>query len=515
MTDLRVPDVARALLGEPKRHQGRTILYLCPRHDDTEPSLTIDEGKDIWSCFPCDVHGRSWKLVQWCLNCGKDEAAAWLRDHGFLEERMKPAQRKEVAVYSYQDEKENLLYQVVRYEPKSFAYRRPSTIGKWVWNLQGTRRVLYGLPRVMASDTVFVLEGEKDCDALSKWGYVATTCPMGAGKWLADYNPSLAGKHVYIVPDNDSAGKIHAEQVAQSVGPTAASVSLIELPGLPEKGDFSDWVKVGGTKGQFQDLIEGAAPFISGTVSVGINSWRDIPTMGCVPNVQVEWLIEGFLPQAALIILAGESRSLKTWVSMDIAGRVSNGIKFAGRPVIHRRTLVLDRENPASVIHYRRDLLGIGDPRQLHYWGIWQDEQPPDPTDERLLAMAKEEKPLMIFDSLIRFHRGKENSSEEMALTMGKFRALVAAGATVLILHHRSDKMGSDVYRGSSEILAACDVMYAMDRDQQDRNVVGIMGMKNRFSEESDFAVRLQPGGFLPIEMPERGTNLRLIRGGQ
>lgn len=515
MSELCVQDVAHRLLGEPKRHQGRTILYLCPRHDDTEPSLTIDTAKDIWSCFPCDVHGRSWKLVQWVQNCGKDEAAIWLRENGFLEDRLKPAPRKEIACYHYQDEAGNLLYQVVRYEPKAFAYRRPSTIGKWTWNLMGVRRVLYHLTQVVTAEVVFVLEGEKDCDALSKWGYVATTCPMGAGKWLADYNPPLSGKHVYIVPDNDSAGKIHAEQVAQSVGPTAASVSMIALPGVPEKGDFSDWVRMGGTREAFGDLVESAQPYAASTVSTAILSWRDIPTMGSVPRVEIEWLIEGFLPQSALVILAGESRSLKTWVAMDIAGRVANGLKFAGKVATHRRVLVLDRENPASVIHYRRDLLGIGDPRMLHYWGIWQDEPPPEPSDERLLAMAKEEKPLMIFDSLIRFHKRKENSSEEMARTMAHFRALVGAGATVVILHHRSDKTGGEVYRGSSEILAACDVMIAMDRDQTNRNVVAMMGMKNRFAEESDFAVRLEQGGFMPVEMPERGTNLRLIRGAQ
>ncbi|MFO0917199.1 MAG: hypothetical protein U0872_02665 [Planctomycetaceae bacterium] len=43
-----------------------------------------------------------------------------------------------------------------------------------------------------------------------------------------------------------------------------ASVRIVELPGLPEKGDVSDWLNVGGTPEQLRELL-GAAPLFDPT----------------------------------------------------------------------------------------------------------------------------------------------------------------------------------------------------------------------------------------------------------
>ncbi|HMM43749.1 MAG TPA: toprim domain-containing protein, partial [Thermomicrobiales bacterium] len=97
-------------------------------------------------------------------------------------------------------------------------------------SLDGTRRVLYRLPEIVAADPgqrVVVVEGEKDADALAALGIVATTCAQGAGAWRDEYSASLAGRHVAIVPDNDDAGRRHAEQVARSLAGVAASVRVV------------------------------------------------------------------------------------------------------------------------------------------------------------------------------------------------------------------------------------------------------------------------------------------------
>src|SRR5439155_25835281 len=60
----------------------------------------------------------------------------------------------------------------------------------------------------------------------------------------------------------------------------------------------------------------------------------------------------------------------------------------------------------------------------------------------------------MVFDSLLRFHSADENSATEMKVAMGCLRDLVTAGATVVVLHHRS-KSETSTYRGSSDILKA------------------------------------------------------------
>ena len=98
-------------------------------------------------------------------------------------------------------------------------------------------------------------EGEKDADRLGTYDLVATTNPMGAGKWRDEYAEALRGRAVAILPDNDEPGRQHALEVARSLQGKAVSIKVVELPGLPEKGDVSDWLDAGGTAGRLLELL--------------------------------------------------------------------------------------------------------------------------------------------------------------------------------------------------------------------------------------------------------------------
>jgi DNA primase len=171
---------------------------------------------------------------------------------------------KIIKTYDYRDESGELLYQVVRFEPKDFQQRRPNGKGGWIWNLEGVRCVLYRLPeliRATMQDWVFIVEGEKDSDRLWEMAFPATTCPMGAGKWDSQYNQYFKGRLVVIIPDNDRVGKEHAEQVASALFGVAGQVRIVELPGLPEKGDVSDWLDSGHDSQELIQLIDQATPY--------------------------------------------------------------------------------------------------------------------------------------------------------------------------------------------------------------------------------------------------------------
>ncbi len=161
--------------------------------------------------------------------------------------------------YDYRDESGELLFQVVRLTPKGFRQRRPDGKGGWIQNLNGTRRVLYRLPELLKAsmqDYVFVVEGEKDCDRLWAEGIAATTSPMGAGNWRDDYAMSLKGRLVAIIPDNDAPGRKYAEKVATSLHGVAGDTRIVQLPGLEEHGDVSDWLDKGGPIPQLMKLVE-------------------------------------------------------------------------------------------------------------------------------------------------------------------------------------------------------------------------------------------------------------------
>lgn len=169
-------------------------------------------------------------------------------------------------IYNYTDADGNLVLQVVRTisgNPR-FRQRRPIGNGnKWVWSIKeipAADRPLYRLPDLRASgdETVWITEGEKDADNLHDEGLIATCSLGGAGKWRNDYAKEFHGKHCIVLQDNDDAGRKHAAMVARSLHGVAASVKLLLLPGLPEKGDVSDWLAAGGTAEDLRRLARDA-----------------------------------------------------------------------------------------------------------------------------------------------------------------------------------------------------------------------------------------------------------------
>jgi archaellum biogenesis ATPase FlaH len=199
---------------------------------------------------------------------------------------------------------------------------------------------------------------------------------------------------------------------------------------------------------------------------------------------------------------------------------------FLGRRCRAMDVLYLDRENPLSVVRERMAMLGItslgvgshvteernvvipSPPRrardllrppqvetstthshpEARYWGGWLHDSAPGIGDFRLLQAARERHPLIIFDSLIRFHSADENSATEMAAAMQDLRALANAGATVILLHHRA-KSETSRYRGSSDIAGGVDLAISVSRDRS-AGIIKLDCFKSRFSEEFSMTLR-------------------------
>jgi len=215
---------------------------LCPFHDDRHPSLSVNLETGSWFCHACVVGGGPRHFAKQLGVAPPDDGR-----------RDEPG-----ATYDYHDENGQLLYQVVRFRGKKFRQRRPDGSGGWVWGLKDTRRVLYQLSKLKDKATVYVVEGEKDADRLWGIGVPATTCPMGAGKWREEYIEQLkaAGiERVVILPDNDSEGRKHAESVALSCLKAGLQVKVLNLPGLPDKGDVSDWLDNGHVKDDLAEIV--------------------------------------------------------------------------------------------------------------------------------------------------------------------------------------------------------------------------------------------------------------------
>ena len=133
-----------------------------------------------------------------------------------------------------------MLYQVVRLAPKSFRARHKGPGGRWVWNTDGVRIVPYHLDEVVkATNEIYITEGEKDANTLSKIKLVATCNPFGAEKWRSEFAAYFKGREVVICPDADEKGHKHCLQVGQNLLPVAKAVSVLVLPpGLKDVTDL-------------------------------------------------------------------------------------------------------------------------------------------------------------------------------------------------------------------------------------------------------------------------------------
>jgi hypothetical protein len=213
----------------------------CPAHDDRRASLSISQGDNGGALLHCHA-GCETSAVVAALGMSMSDlmptrAANEGRSNG-------NGARTIRATYDYRDEDGKLLFQVVRFEPKDFRQRRPKPEGGWDWAVKGVRVVPYRLPELEAKPEapVVVVEGEKDVDNLARFGVLATCNAGGAGKWTHEHAKFLAQRRVIIMPDNDEPGQNHAQKVAATLQSIAMSVRVCELPGLPPKGDVSDWI---------------------------------------------------------------------------------------------------------------------------------------------------------------------------------------------------------------------------------------------------------------------------------
>jgi CHC2 zinc finger len=48
-----VVELAEKLSGAPGVRRGREIAFVCPLHDDHDPSLRVDPERGVWFCDPC------------------------------------------------------------------------------------------------------------------------------------------------------------------------------------------------------------------------------------------------------------------------------------------------------------------------------------------------------------------------------------------------------------------------------------------------------------------------------
>jgi hypothetical protein len=243
----------------------------CPFHDDQHPSSGVyadDVGVWRFKCQTCGVGGDVFDIramvegrpVEDLLKESSGNTAASAQPPPPVYESVEEIQQtfakvREVYRYTNPATREPDMVVFRCQEPdgrKSFIQCRPER-GGYVMKAPPKPWPIYNRTRIAQTKDVVVVEGEKDVHSLHLGGIVATTSPGGAGKAEhADWSP-LAGKTVYLWPDNDApndkgerTGIAHMRQVARILDELDPPVRVLWIDpdtlNLPAKGDATDYI---------------------------------------------------------------------------------------------------------------------------------------------------------------------------------------------------------------------------------------------------------------------------------
>jgi RecA-family ATPase len=452
-------------------------------------------------------------------------------------------QGKIIATYDYTNESGELLYQVCRLEPKDFRQRRPTGTG-WIWNLDGVRRVPFRLPDLIKYNfgTIFVVEGEKDALRLAQHDLCSTT--VASGKWDGIDLTVFKGRDVIYLQDNDSTGTAKALDAANQLYGIAGTVRLVLLPGLPDRGDVSDWLDAGHTADELATYcfdqwlwkpgVEPPAPAPTPAPTpapaptplpplpfLNITAWHGQP----VPDR--EWCVMDRIPMRNVTLFSGEGAIGKSIVALQLSVAHVLGRDWLRSLPEPGPALVVACEDDADELHRRISLIldhcaaTFADLEQLHLLSLAGQDAllatpdrtgiiRPTPLFDRLSQAACDVRPkLIVLDNSADMFGGGENDRAQVRQFIGILRGLaIAANAGVLLTSHPSltgMNTGTGLSGSTAWHASVRSRLYmkraTTDKDEEpDPNLRVIEVMKNNYGPVGEtITVRWNSGVFLPV----------------
>jgi hypothetical protein len=434
----------------------------CPAHDDKTPSLSVTQtGNRVLlhchaGCTPESI----------CSALGVE-----LSDL-FSENGNGHTAKKIVATYDYCDANGELLFQVVRLDPKDFRQRRPDTssLDGWTWNTKGVQKVLFRLPEITRDIQrglpVLCCEGEKDVLALAERGFSATCNPGGAGKWQDSFSETLRGADAVIISDKDEPGRAHAALVASKLNGIAKRLRILELPDRNSRTvkDAADYFAAGGTAEDLIPLIDAAPDW-----APQANSWAALveDAAAIVEKTLPEpvEIVSGLVTGQSKLVIGSGSKSFKTWLTMHLSLCVSHGLPIWDRATTRQPVLYVNLE--LKPVTFERRLKSIAAALNLKIEPEWFRHLPlrgklagmtVDKIITRIIGLAGQFKSgVIVLDPIFKMNlEGEENNSRDQTLFFNQIdRLTTESGCTVILNDHfgkgnQSEKDPLDAIRGSS-----------------------------------------------------------------
>jgi putative DNA primase/helicase len=557
--------------GHAPRKSGAGWSCTCPAHDDRNPSLSIDAGDDggvVWRChagcdqaavigavglsfrdlFPDDpsrLGGRNGHAPRTRpsvtvtktprtparnAGIGDGDAKTFPTAHDAVAE-LERRHGPKSARWIYTDANGEPVGLVVRWNTPTGKDVRPVSRNAdgsgWIIGGMPTPRPLYALPDLLATkpgDRVYVTEGEKAADAARAVGLLATTSAHGnksASK--ADWSP-VAGRDVVILPDHDEAGKKYADDVARLATAAGAKsvrvVRLVELwAGMPEGGDMADLLEHrGGDVDPIRAEVEALADKTTATTPkpVPIDGAPVIVRLSDVKPEPVAWLWPGRIALGKLTLIAGDPGLGKSFLTLDMAARVSRGWAWPDAPGVATTpggvVLLSAEDGVADTIRPRLDAAGADVARIVALEAIRSvgdngresartfDLSRDLPALESAIRSVDGCR-LVVIDPVTAYLGGVD--SHKNAEIRGLLAPLGAIAerhrvAMVAVTHLNKSGGGPAIYRamGSLAFAAAARAAWAVSKDKHDPSRRLLLPIKNNIAPDTGgLAYRIEPLG--------------------
>lgn len=325
------------------------FMAKCPCHNDNKASLAIGLGRNGNILLHCQAGCDKQDIL--------NKVGVSFRD---ITAEKTSSTKSIVATYKYPSGVEK-----VRFSDKSFSWRKPDEKGGYIWNRQGMPHELYiaGSPE----DTVYIVEGEKDANNLAGLGFYCVSSENGAGnngngkKWYVEYNATLEGKTVYILPDNDEIGRSFAESVQKEIRPVAKSVCILDLKivwaEIPDKGDISDMIQTLGNEETIKRLETLRTKNEDSAKSEIFAGFYTVSSLTEDEKKPPEFIVQGIIP-VGLSILAGRPKIRKSYFALQMAQSVAKGVTFLGHETTCCDVVYFDLEGSKSRISARSEQMG-------------------------------------------------------------------------------------------------------------------------------------------------------------
>lgn len=189
-------------------------------------------------------------------------------------------------------------------------YRQPS----------GWTQRLFNLDALQDADEIVITEGEFDCMVAEQLGFSAVACP-GASQWQESWNDYFKkAKRVWVVFDNDEAGRLGADKICASLGPKAkpAIIPPQKPDDYDDHNDISDWVvHQGHTAEDFAELLRKNRATLLVTVAEAMGEWRSVQGVEGIKFgfEKLDTLINpGLLPGQVVVTLAKTNTGKTIWL---------------------------------------------------------------------------------------------------------------------------------------------------------------------------------------------------------